>query len=44
MAAKLLSGTDISQVRETESWKAVMKNNKKVATKLGISLACTVKS
>jgi putative ABC transport system substrate-binding protein len=39
MAVRLLSGTDISQVRETEVRKAVMKVNRKVATKLGISLA-----
>jgi len=34
MAAKLLSGTDMSQIRETEVWKAVLKINKKVTTKL----------
>jgi ABC-type uncharacterized transport system substrate-binding protein len=39
MAVKLLSGTDVSQVRETEARKAVMKVNRKVATKLGIDPA-----
>jgi putative ABC transport system substrate-binding protein len=39
MAARLLSGTDVSQLRERDARKAVMKVNRKVATKLGIDLS-----
>jgi putative ABC transport system substrate-binding protein len=39
MAVRLLSGTDVSEVRETGARKAVMKVNRKVAEKLGIDLA-----
>ena len=39
MANRVLSGTDISLIRETEARKAVMKVNRKVAEKLGINLA-----
>jgi putative ABC transport system substrate-binding protein len=38
MAARILSGADVSQIRETDARKAVMKVNRRVAAKLGINL------